>query len=225
MSLVWPSVLVTDRSACGVRLSVSVAPAGVPPGGVTVAVLARLPVAVALMVALTVYVTVPPDGMKVTVSLMSPLPVGSLPVTPVEPTLVQPTFLLDYPVELSPFAKRHRSKDDLVERFEVYAGGMEFGNAFTELNDPDDQRRRFEEQVRYAAAGDEETQPFDEAYLYALEHGMPPTTGIGPGLERMAMIFTEQENIDDVIFFPMTRPHVSANNAEVYGLKASAGTA
>jgi lysyl-tRNA synthetase class 2 len=123
----------------------------------------------------------------------------------VEPTLVQPTFLLDYPVELSPFAKRHRSKDDLVERFEVYAGGMEFGNAFTELNDPDDQRRRFEEQVRYAAAGDEETQPFDEAYLYALEHGMPPTGGIGIGIDRVVMLLTGRRSIREVVLFPAMR--------------------
>src|SRR4029077_767272 len=97
----------------------------------------------------------------------------------VEPTLQQPTFILDYPVELSPFAKAHRSQPGLVERFEAYAGGMEIANAFTELNDPDVQRRRFEEQMRFAAAGDEEAQPFDEAFLMALEQGMPPTGGIG----------------------------------------------
>jgi lysyl-tRNA synthetase class 2 len=123
----------------------------------------------------------------------------------VEPTLIAPTFLLDYPVELSPFAKRHRSREGLVERFEVYAGGMEFGNAFTELNDPDDQRRRFEEQVRYAAAGDEETQPFDESYLFALEHGMPPTGGIGIGIDRLVMLLSGQRSIREVVLFPAMR--------------------
>ena len=93
----------------------------------------------------------------------------------VEPELIEPTFLMDYPVELSPFAKRHRSEEGLVERFEAFAGGMEFANAFTELNDPDDQRARFEEQGVAAAAGDEEAHPYDEAYVEALEHGMPPT--------------------------------------------------
>src|SRR5205085_11806819 len=93
----------------------------------------------------------------------------------VEPTLIQPTFLLDYPVALSPFAKRHRSDPRLVERFEAYIGGMEFANAFTELNDPDEQRARFEAQRALARAGDEEAQPYDEAFIQALEYGMPPT--------------------------------------------------
>ena len=123
----------------------------------------------------------------------------------VEPTLIEPTFLLDYPVALSPFAKRHRSIPGLVERFEAYIGGMEIANAFTELNDPDEQRLRFEEQRALARAGDEEAQPYDEAFIEALEQGMPPTGGIGIGIDRLVMALTGKRSIREVVLFPAMR--------------------
>ena len=123
----------------------------------------------------------------------------------VEPDLTNPTFIMDYPVELSPFAKKHRSEDGLVERFECFAGGMEFANAFTELNDPDDQRARFEEQKRQTAEGDEEAQPYDEDYVRALEHGMPPTGGIGIGIDRLVMLLGGRSSIREVVLYPAMR--------------------
>jgi lysyl-tRNA synthetase, class II len=123
----------------------------------------------------------------------------------VEPTLIQPTFVIDYPKALSPFAKDHRDKPGLVERFEVFADGMEVGNAFTELNDPDEQRARFEAQVRLAEAGDEEAQPYDEVFVQALEHGMPPTGGIGIGIDRLVLLMTGQRSIREIVLFPAMR--------------------
>ena len=123
----------------------------------------------------------------------------------VEPDLQQPTFLLDYPVELSPFAKGHREVDGLVERFEAFAGGIEIANAFTELNDPDEQRARFEEQTRAGAAGDEEAHPYDEGFVRALEHGMPPTGGIGIGIDRLVMLLSGRGAIREVVLFPALR--------------------
>jgi lysyl-tRNA synthetase class 2 len=123
----------------------------------------------------------------------------------VEPKLERPTFVIDYPKDLSPFAKDHRSQPGLVERFECFAAGMEFANAFTELSDPDEQRARFEQQRADAAQGDEETQPFDEDYLLALEHGMPPTGGIGVGIDRLVMILSGRRSIREVVLFPAMR--------------------
>ncbi len=123
----------------------------------------------------------------------------------VEPGLVQPTFILDYPVEMSPFAKAHRSEAGLVERWEAFAGGIEIANAFTELNDPDEQRRRFEAQREELARGDEEAQPFDAAFLEALEQGMPPTGGVGLGIDRLVMLLSGAPNLREVILFPAMR--------------------
>jgi lysyl-tRNA synthetase class 2 len=123
----------------------------------------------------------------------------------VEPELVEPTFVLDYPVELSPFAKAHRTEPGLVERWEAFVGGVEIANSFSELNDPDEQRRRFEQQAAERQRGDEEAQPYDEAFLEALEQGMPPTGGVGLGVDRLVMVLSGARTLREVVLFPAMR--------------------
>lgn len=123
-----------------------------------------------------------------------------------EKHLVQPTFITDYPIEMSPLTKKHRSKPGLVERFELFVNGKEIANAYTELNDPIDQRERFEDQLKLAARGDEEAMAYDHDFVRALEYAMPPSSGLGVGIDRLTMMLTNQQSIQEVLFFPQMRP-------------------
>ncbi|WP_442591019.1 lysine--tRNA ligase [Pedobacter sp. AW31-3R] len=128
----------------------------------------------------------------------------------VEANLIQPTYITDYPLEMTPLAKKHRSKEGLVERFELFVNGKEIANAYSELNDPIDQKERFEDQLKLAARGDDEAMAMDDDFIRALEYGMPPTSGLGFGIDRLVMLMTNQSTIQEVLFFPQMRPEKKA---------------
>jgi len=126
----------------------------------------------------------------------------------VEDHLIQPTYITDYPIEMTPLAKKHRREEGLVERFELFVNGKEIANAYSELNDPIDQRERFEDQLKLAERGDDEAMVLDEDFLRSLEYGMPPTSGLGIGIDRLTMMLTNQSSIQEVLFFPQMKPEV-----------------
>ncbi len=144
-------------------------------------------------------------GVAVTKDMGSGKLIDEIFSTCAEKHLIQPTFIMDYPQEMSPLTKKHRSKPGLVERFELYINGKEIANAYTELNDPLDQRERFEEQLSLAARGDEEAMAFDHDFVRSLEYAMPPTSGLGVGIDRLTMMLTNQQSIQEVLFFPQMR--------------------
>ena len=125
-----------------------------------------------------------------------------------EGDFVQPTFIIDYPIEMSPLTKMHRSKKGLTERFELMVNGKELANAYSELNDPIDQHERFVEQMKLAQKGDEEAMIIDHDFIRAIEYGMPPTSGIGIGIDRLTMLMTGKESIQEVLLFPTMKPEV-----------------
>jgi lysyl-tRNA synthetase class 2 len=136
-----------------------------------------------------------------------------------EGNYIQPTFITDYPIEMSPLCKRHRDNPDLTERFELMINGKEIANAYTELNDPIDQRARFEDQLKLSEKGDDEAMFIDQDFLRALEFGMPPTSGMGLGIDRLTMLLTNQSSIQEVLFFPQMRPEIAAAQSSEKDLK------